>query len=285
MKKLIVVFLWFIAGVGYGQVSNPSIISVSTAPSGSCSAGLPNQQVVSTGTQYSCQNVTGSIGTWAALAGGGGGGVISINTVSGAFTFTGSGVSCTSTTCTFTGGTSTPALSYPSYPLAVCVGQVGFSAAPGTYGSNQPQFGCVNPTASGLGYALFAATPVSPQYAEIQINLDPFWTGNVGGYFTWYSSSTSGNAVIDIQTACPTGGIAGSPTFNTAVTTTQAVNGVANTIVQTALISPIAAPGANGCPSGTITTPTALTVRIYADATSAVPVYGLKFTPVFGRTQ
>jgi hypothetical protein len=253
MKKLIVVFLWFIAGVGYGQVSNPSIISVSIAPSGSCSAGLPNQQVVSTGTQYSCQDVTGSIGTWAALAGG--------------------------------GGTSTPALSYPSYPLAVCVGQVGFSAAPGTYGSNQPQFGCVNPTASGLGYALFAATPVSPQYAEIQINLDPFWTGNVGGYFTWYSSSTSGNAVIDIQTACPTGGIAGSPTFNTAVTTTQAVNGVANTIVQTALISPIAAPGANGCPSGTITTPTALTVRIYADATSAVPVYGLKFTPVFGRTQ
>jgi hypothetical protein len=73
MKKLIVVFLWFIAGVGYGQVSNPSIISVSIAPSGSCSAGLPNQQVVSTGIQYSCQNVTGSIGTWAALAGGGGG--------------------------------------------------------------------------------------------------------------------------------------------------------------------------------------------------------------------
>jgi hypothetical protein len=35
--------------------------------------------------------------------GGGGSGVASINTVTGAFTFTGSGVSCTSTTCTFSG--------------------------------------------------------------------------------------------------------------------------------------------------------------------------------------
>lgn len=48
------------------QVSNPSIILVTTAPSGACTAGLPNQQVASTGTQYSCQS-----GTWGAIGGGG----------------------------------------------------------------------------------------------------------------------------------------------------------------------------------------------------------------------
>jgi hypothetical protein len=51
----------------HAQVSNPSIISVSTAPSGACTSGLPNQQVISTGVQYSCQG-----GTWAAIGGGGG---------------------------------------------------------------------------------------------------------------------------------------------------------------------------------------------------------------------
>ena len=45
------------------QPSNPSIIPVSTAPSGSCAQGLPNQQVSSTGAQYSCQN-----GVWGQLS-------------------------------------------------------------------------------------------------------------------------------------------------------------------------------------------------------------------------
>lgn len=52
-----------------GQVSNPSIILVSVAPSGACSAGLPNQQVITTGIQYSCQG-----GTWGAFAASSGGG-------------------------------------------------------------------------------------------------------------------------------------------------------------------------------------------------------------------
>jgi len=51
------------------QVSNPSIISVTSAPSGACSAGLPNRQVISTGALYSCQG-----GTWGEIGGGGGGG-------------------------------------------------------------------------------------------------------------------------------------------------------------------------------------------------------------------
>ena len=67
MRKLIWLFL-FVPAMAFTQVSNPSIISVATAPTGSCSAGLPNQQVVSTGVQYSCQG-----GTWAAIGSGTGG--------------------------------------------------------------------------------------------------------------------------------------------------------------------------------------------------------------------
>jgi hypothetical protein len=65
--KRIIFGLALLVGSAGAQVSNPSIVSVATAPSGSCSSGLPNQQVITTGVQYSCQS-----GTWAALAGGGG---------------------------------------------------------------------------------------------------------------------------------------------------------------------------------------------------------------------
>ena len=67
MRKLFWLFL-FVPAMAFTQVSNPSIISVATAPTGSCSAGLPNRQVVSTGVQYSCQG-----GTWAAIGGSGSG--------------------------------------------------------------------------------------------------------------------------------------------------------------------------------------------------------------------
>lgn len=49
------------------QVSNPSIIPVSSAPSGSCSQSLPLELQTPNGTLYSCQS-----GTWAAISGGGG---------------------------------------------------------------------------------------------------------------------------------------------------------------------------------------------------------------------
>jgi len=64
MRRIVLAF--FFALPALGQVSNPSIIPVSVAPSGACTAGLPNQQVTTTGVQYSCQN-----GTWGALNAGG----------------------------------------------------------------------------------------------------------------------------------------------------------------------------------------------------------------------
>ena len=61
MRYLLAPLLLWAASLA-AQPANPSIVSVTTAPSGACTAGLPNQQVVSTGTQYSCQS-----GTWGAI--------------------------------------------------------------------------------------------------------------------------------------------------------------------------------------------------------------------------
>jgi hypothetical protein len=62
--------LLFFASLGcWAQISNPSIVVVPTAPSGSCSVNLPDQQVATTGLLYTCQN-----GRWAAQGGGGLGG-------------------------------------------------------------------------------------------------------------------------------------------------------------------------------------------------------------------
>ncbi len=58
----------FITGVYAQKPVLGSIIPVDTAPTGACTAGLPNQQVTSTGVQYSCQG-----GTWAAIGGSGSG--------------------------------------------------------------------------------------------------------------------------------------------------------------------------------------------------------------------
>jgi hypothetical protein len=79
--------------------------------------------------------------------------------------------------------------------------------------------------------------------------------------------------------------VVGSPTFSTAVVTTTAVSATANGLVKTALISGIATPGVNGCAALGMTTPTVLTIRVYADATSAVPVYFTGATLVTGRSQ
>jgi hypothetical protein len=68
MRKTLLGALLLFAAALHAQVSSPSIILVSTAPSGACSEGLPNRQVASTGVQYSCQN-----GTWGTVGTGAGG--------------------------------------------------------------------------------------------------------------------------------------------------------------------------------------------------------------------
>jgi hypothetical protein len=113
----------------------------------------------------------------------------------------------------------------------------------------------------------------------------PFWT-STGVYLHFYSSASAGNAVLDVQTACVSPGqVAGTPAFSTAVMTSTAVSSTANGMERTALIAGIATPGVNGCPGTGMSTPTMLTVRVYADATSGVPVYFTGATLVTGRSQ
>lgn len=113
MRKII--FIAFLLTVpAIAQVSNPSIVSVSVAPSGPCTTALPNQQVTPGGVQYSCQN-----GTWAAIGGGGGTpasptatGLISGYTaylpmLEGTGTTT-ADISGNGNTCTFAGGANAP---------------------------------------------------------------------------------------------------------------------------------------------------------------------------------
>ena len=71
MKHLIWLLLLIPMGA-WGQVSNPPIVLVSSAPSGSCTQNLPDQQVKTTGALYSCQS-----GTWTQIGGGGGSGTVS----------------------------------------------------------------------------------------------------------------------------------------------------------------------------------------------------------------
>ena len=85
MKKLL--FIAMLSALpALAQPSNPSIVLVGTAPSGSCSVNLPDQQVVTTGALYSCQN-----GTWAKFGTGTGSGSVT------SVTFTGDGTVLSST--------------------------------------------------------------------------------------------------------------------------------------------------------------------------------------------
>jgi hypothetical protein len=187
--------------------------------------------------------------------------------------------------CTIPTGSTTPALTYTYYPASVSDNGVAFAGGFTRYSSNGPAAGSVNPATSALGYLLFAPTPTSPQYAEVTVTMPPYWT-STAMYLSFYSTSISGNSVMDLQTSCTVPGtVAGSATFSSAITTTTAVNGTANGVVRTANIANIATPGSNGCPATGMTTPTTVTIRVYADSTSAVPTYLLGATLVIGRSQ
>jgi hypothetical protein len=68
MKRIVVAALLIAGTAAWAQVSNPSIVVVASAPSGSCTQNLPDRQVVGLGTIYTCQS-----GTWALVNGGSGG--------------------------------------------------------------------------------------------------------------------------------------------------------------------------------------------------------------------
>lgn len=69
MKWLFILAVFLMGWVAaYSQAANPPIVLVTSTPSGSCAAGLPDEQTTPGGILYSCQS-----GTWTALGSGGGG--------------------------------------------------------------------------------------------------------------------------------------------------------------------------------------------------------------------
>jgi hypothetical protein len=183
-------------------------------------------------------------------------------------------------------GSSTPPLTYEAHNFAVSSnGSAFISGGFGTYNANQPAFGSVGPSTTSIGYAFWGATWAANQYAELNDSLPPYWN-SVGAYIEFYSTSTSGSSVIDIQTACPAlNGVVGSPTWSSSITTTTAVSSTANGLVRTAFIPNIASNGTNGCSATGTTTPSGFMARVFVDSTNAVPVYMTKFILVKGRTQ
>lgn len=110
--------------------------------------------------------ITISSGIITAVGGGGGAGVASINTTTGAFTFTGGGVTCVSTTCTFssTGATAFSALTGSTNTTAAMLVGTGASLA-----------------ATGTGAITATAMP---------------YTGLTGSVPTWNQNTTGSAATL-----------------------------------------------------------------------------------------
>jgi hypothetical protein len=72
MIKILLSATFLLLGLSVrAQVNNPTLIFVTTAPTGSCTVPTPLQSVISTGSLYSCQ-----AGTWTQIGSGGGGGAV-----------------------------------------------------------------------------------------------------------------------------------------------------------------------------------------------------------------
>jgi hypothetical protein len=172
------------------------------------------------------------------------------------------------------------------YASAVCDGGAAYASGVTRYDNQEPQAGCVLPASSALGYLAFNAAPTLPQYAEGTIATPPYWTGT-SLYINFYSPVTSGNITWDVQTACEGAGVAvGVQTFSTAVAVTTSVSANAGGDVVTAIVSGVAMPGVNGCPTSP-TVPGLITYRIYRAATDTAAANAnlLGVTMVTGRSQ
>jgi hypothetical protein len=186
-------------------------------------------------------------------------------------------------TCTIT---ATPPVDIKYYSAAVCDGGTAYASGATRYDNQQPQAGCVLPASSTLGYLAFNAAPTLPQYAEATVSTPSSWTGT-SLYINFYATATSGNVTWEVQTACVNANsVVGTPNFGTTVPVTTTVSSTSNGNVQTAILSNIATPGANGCPS-TPTTPGLLTYRIYraASDTASGNANLLGITLATGRSQ
>lgn len=116
-----------------GFVNNPPKMAVYTSSDGTGNANTWEAETGASGAgtlyfipppiaAYCSSDGTGNAGTWQPCTftgGGGGAGVASINGITGAFTFSGSGVSCSATTCTFNGASTISSVSNSDGSLTI----------------------------------------------------------------------------------------------------------------------------------------------------------------------
>lgn len=211
------------------QISNPAIILVTSAPSGSCSAGLPDQQTAVTGIIYSCQS-----GSWGAIGGSG-----SFDALSGDATSTATGGATTVIGlkgvpfCTGFTPTNGNALEYttgsspnPCYTAATPGGGLTIQ----TIGSNNTSQSLLNFIASTTNAAGLAITPSNPSGGQEKLEI----TGAYTGPAAWANITAGANTQTSaFSTTAPwTFSAAGTTTVSSALfsgapnTTAGAVPGV-----------------------------------------------------------
>ena len=150
MKKWTAILFALLVSAAWSQPSNPSIIAVGTAPSGSCSAGLPDRQVITTGILYSCQS-----GTWAVIAGSG-----TFTALSGDAVSTATGGE---TTVTGLGGIPFVNTPTPVTSDVICYDGVQYTPCPPTAGPSQILY--INNTASDIStYDIWDTVPLATPF-------------------------------------------------------------------------------------------------------------------------
>ena len=148
-------FFLLISVAAWSQPDNPSIVSVSSVPTGTCAGGLPNQQVISTGVQYSCQGVVAGTGTWGPIVGSG-----TFNALNGDATSTPTGGATTVVGLDGIPFTNTPS---PALGDVVCYDGVQYTPCPPSAGAAQILY--VTNTASSISnYYLWDTSPLGSQF-------------------------------------------------------------------------------------------------------------------------
>lgn len=179
--------------------TNGALISWGIYNPGPLSTGGINAALVGDGVATDCLIGTG---TFSPCPGGTGGGVTSINGTPGAFTFTGSGVSCATTTCTFTGGAAGIGGSGQATFLPVFTAASTVADSPITATTQKVYIGVPNPiqpvgTNTPLGSIGFETDVTATTPTCGGLNNVPLTTqvGCIGSYINYGASSGTSSGV------------------------------------------------------------------------------------------
>jgi len=220
MKKLSIVFILALFGrVCFGQVpvGNPSVLWVTSAPSGACTNGSQLQAVISTGTLYSCQS-----STWAAIAGGGGS--VSLTSPNSTLSFSPSPITGTGTLDINLANANTWT-ALQTFGTHISIGGVTAAGATGTGNSvfaTAPTITGATLTTSSVN----GVTPTTGGSATTFLNgAGAYTTPSGGGVTSVYNTTLSATAASIASTTMVTPGANTTYTFAIGMTQTTATAG------------------------------------------------------------